>query len=621
MQLTKSSSFFLVVAAFTAIVCAFSLSKRVAIEQANNQYAIAAEADTLETIASANGKTLEESISEFKRAGINAIVLPEQTIGELISEGRIDLFGIRLQKESAAKVLKFNDEATVARVVRGLGIRFGKLVQNSRPRDGQLTLPPVDAASIRSTAVGLDPRMVQLAQANGMMIIARCSNPLGVTSTSVRETLKWTKEMGASVFLAQGDQVLGRRDSINVTIETLDSLKMLYASPEFAKLGGDVEMLNGMPKSVVRLHSAQAAELDKLSLGAAVERYRKAAKERNMRILLVRPVSFSGDDTIKEFTQFVGQISYSLNEEGLTIGVPQPYQDPNLSKTIKLLIGLLSGVAALWVASNLIDGQNGLIVGGLGALAIVIGAATSGKGLQISTLLMAMTFPIGAYLWLISAKPNFIVGYLGVAFGSMTGGLCVAGMLNSVDYFIKADSFSGVKISLFLPLLIIGISAFSKLNNLKEALKEPITWGAAALGLVILAVVGLMLVRSGNDSPSAVSGGELAFRGFLEELMPVRPRTKSFLMGFPALVIAIQMLVTAGYQKEKLGKAAGWVALLLMLSGIAMTDVMNTMCHLHTPVLTSVIRNLEGIVLGLIIGLVVWLVVKKPVSKLLENRG
>ena len=78
---------------------------------------------------------------------------------------------------------------------------------------------------------------------------------------------------------------------------------------------------------------------------------------------------------------------------------------------------------------------------------------------------------------------------------AMIGGLCVAGLLNGVEYYIHAEAFAGVKISVFLPIFIMGVVGFARLNNLKDALKEPITWGAMGLGVVILGALVLMLMR------------------------------------------------------------------------------------------------------------------------------
>jgi hypothetical protein len=626
MNAFKSSKVFLLLAALTTVLACISIAMRVKVENSNNQYAIAADSDSIESLAASEGLTIEEAIPRLKQQGLNAIVLQEQTVGELISEGRVELIGMTLQPSAnisdrgQVKSLAFADDATVDRVVQGLTIRFGDLVKSSRPRDRKLALPPVDTASLRGTAIGLDPRIADIAKKNGLMIIARCSNPSGITSKAVGQTLTWANRLGATIFLAQGEQVLGRRDAIETTANTLTSLKMLYASPEFAKLGGDVDMLERIPGSVIRLHSAQAAELDKLSVGAAVERYRKAGKERNMRVLLVRPLSNASDAPLTSLGEFIGSIQSALAKEGLSVGTPVPYKAPGVPSFLRILIGLAGGACLFWTGIQVLRGQYKVHASLVLALLTILGSATNGKGLQIAALSLSMVFPVAAYLWLMRTKPNVWVGFFGISLLSMVGGLCVAGLLNGIDYYIRAETFGGVKASVFLPIFVIGIACFAHLNNFRGALKEPITWGAAATGVLILGGLGLMVMRTGNDNPNAVSGGELAFRGLLEQLLPVRPRTKSFLVGFPALFIALSLLARVRYQPVRLGKLSGWTALLVMVGGIGLTDVVNTFCHLHTPVMTSLFRNIEGIVLGLVIGVVIWTLLHKVLEKhLLET--
>lgn len=605
-------------AILTALVCALSISKRIQVENANHDVMIAAEVDTIQAYSAAQGMTLEEGIKALKAKGLNGLVVPEETIGELISDGRVELTGVTVGSADQVRSLLFADEETVKRVTRGMGIRFGDLVKSVTPRDRRLALPPVDTSSLRSTAIGLDPHVTQLARTNGIGIIARCSNPQGVTSKAVTATLTWAKEMGATIFLAQGEQVLGRRDAMEATVSTLQATGILYASPEFAKLGGDVEMLGQMGAQTVRLHSAQAAELDKLSLDGAIERFRKAARERNMRVLLLRGISNASDAPVTTFGDFIGTITDQIGKEGLSIGSPKPYQEPGVPKLIKISIGLLAGLGAVWVAVRLLGEKRGMIFGGLGGLAILLGSTREGTALQLAALLASLVFPMGAFYFMLESKLAPWVGLIASALLAMVSGMCVAGLLNGVEYYIRAETFPGVKISVFLPVLLLGVIGFAKLNNLKTALKDPITWGAAVTGLIIMAIIGLMIMRTGNDNPNTVSGGELAFRGLLEQLLPVRPRSKEFLLAFPALFVGLAMLHKASYDPAQLGKLRGWVALLLMLGVVGLTDVVNTMCHLHTPVMTSIIRNIEGIVLGGIVGQVVWLLVQKFAVKQME---
>ena len=622
MAFLKSSRFFLLVALLTLVAALISVQKRINVENANRNVLLVAESDTIQSLAAAQGLTVDEALTKLQKMGLNGIVLSEETIGEILLDGKAQLNGMTYAKDSPMISMSFADQATVQRVVKGLSIRFGRLVQSSTLREGRMALPPVDAETLRETAVGINPQLAALAQKHHLTIVGRFSNPSGISTKAITDTLNWAKEGGVKIFLAQGEQVLGRREALDVTKEAILANQILYASPEFAKLGGDQEMLTKMPENVVRLHSAQEAELDKLSPDGALERYLKAAKERNMRVLLLRSLTLASAAPLDSFGDFVASISEGLTKKGLTLGEVEPFQDPGIPKPVKILIGLFGGLSALWVAMKLFGEQKGLIIGAIGGLGILAGSALRGTGLELSALMLSMVFPIGSYYWLKETKPNPIVGLLGLAALSIIGGFCVAGLMNSVPYYIRAEAFSGVKVSVFLPIFIVGIVAFADFNDLKKAMKDPITWGAAALGVVILGVLGIMIIRTGNDSPSAVSGGELAFRGILEQLLPVRPRSKEFLLGFPALFFGLFVLNAAKYDPARLGKFSGWVSLCIMLGFVGLTDSVNTLCHLHTPVIVSFLRDIIGLVIGAVFGLGAWLVFKKKVlSALGTNNG
>lgn len=618
MEFLRKPTAYLIFAVFTCLFSLISIQKRVTIEKSNTKTAIVADIDTIHSLSASQGLTIEEGVAKLQSKGLNGVVIPEQTIEDLLNDGKAVISGVSMQGSVQANSLVFSDTETVQRVVQALQMRFGKLVQTTVTRDNRLPLPPVSVTALKETPIGLDPMQVDFAKRNNLLIVGRYSNPPGTNAVSITQTIENAGKQGVSVFLAQGEQVLGRRDALDVTIAALEKAKMLYASPEFAKLGGDEEMLKKIPERVVRLHSAQAAELDKLSLDGAIERYRKAAKERNMRILLLRSISSASPSPLDTFGEFVNSVREIITKEKLSVGAPEPFTEPGVSKIIKILIGISGGLAGLWVAYGLFPNRNGLILGVIGALAIIAGAATNGKGLQISALLLSLVFPIGAFLLFFELKMSHWIASLVMPIFAMIGGLCVAGLLNGIDFYIRAETFPGVKIAVFLPIFIIGIFAFAKLSNFKESMKEPITWGAAALGLAIVGTLLFMMMRTGNDNPNAVSGGEIAFRDLLESILPVRPRSKEFLLGFPALFVGLAILAHANYEPKSLGKMAGWVALLLMLGAIGLTDVVNTLCHLHTPVETSLLRNVLGIVLGYLIGIAIWLPLQVLVKKHLK---
>jgi hypothetical protein len=113
--------------------------------------------------------------------------------------------------------------------------------------------------------------------------------------------------------------------------------------------------------------------------------------------------------------------------------------------------------------------------------------------------------------------------------------------------------------------------------------------------LFILAAIGILVARSGNFT-LPVPGFEKNLRGFLETVLFVRPRTKEFLIGYPFLLLAATFYLRGQRQ---------WLWLLAAIGAIAPISVFNTFSHIHTPVMISIIRTLNGLVLGLVIGALV----------------
>ncbi|OWU65576.1 MAG: hypothetical protein CBB60_004010, partial [Armatimonadetes bacterium Cent15-Ar3] len=101
-----------VLAILTAVVASVSISKRISAENANHDVMIAAEVDTIQSYAAAQGMTFEEGLKTLKAAGLNGLVVQEETIGELITDGRAALTGVTLGSADQVRSLLFADEET-----------------------------------------------------------------------------------------------------------------------------------------------------------------------------------------------------------------------------------------------------------------------------------------------------------------------------------------------------------------------------------------------------------------------------------------------------------------------------------------------------------------------------
>ena len=93
-----------------------------------------------------------------------------------------------------------------------------------------------------------------------------------------------------------------------------------------------------------------------------------------------------------------------------------------------------------------------------------------------------------------------------------------------------------------------------------------------------------------------IYGLELMIRQFLEDVFFIRPRFKEMLIGYPALIL--------GYWFVDIKIKRGYIWVFNGLGIIALTSVINSFCHFHTPVLISVYRSLNGVFLGIICSII-----------------
>jgi len=144
-------------------------------------------------------------------------------------------------------------------------------------------------------------------------------------------------------------------------------------------------------------------------------------------------------------------------------------------------------------------------------------------------------------------------------------------------------------------------------ENYKKLVSNPILVWHAIAAFAVLILLAVALMRTGNDSGMGVSAVELKFRALLDRIMVVRPRTKEFLIGHPAFFIGIALLLT---RRRLMGLS------LVALGMIGQVSLLNTFCHIHTPLAISVLRAFNGVWCGLVVGLVIWwLFVQPQVSK------
>lgn len=569
-------------------------------ESLNKAVGLAVEASVINDLASSEGKTFAEALQILKLQGLIGVSYSEETVAELQARGEV-----RLEREGETTRLFFQNLSALSRVLEaGRRLRGLDVVEGSEFELAYSGSPDL----LRALPIGINPQAKAVSEV-GLEVIARHGNSAGLDKDSISRLLSSSKSLGAEWILPSGDQIPGRRAAQDDFIAVLEEQKLSYLTPEFAKIGGDAAVREKIPSQTLRLHTIQAAEGDKLTDAAAIERYVKASRERGIRWLLVRPLSTGGKAPLEALKELIRKINKGLQHEGLTVSKPHSFTNPETSVPVPLVY-LAFAPFFLWVMSR---GLNGLTFKGSILLSVIpvlliLVCAVLEPMRHLAALGAAVLFPVGALLWTLDRDShNPWMEFLVMSALSLLGGLTVAGTLTGIPWMLQNDQFSGIKLAHFFPMIWGGVLIISQAADLKKAAASPILYGSAALGLVVLVAVAFMLSRTGNDNPAGVSGFELQIRSLLDRVLYTRPRTKEFMIGHPFLIAGLFLWA----QSARKPQLKGWGGILLTVGMIGLTSMVNTLCHLHSPLELNLARILIGWIIGGILGgILAWALIK-----------
>ena len=367
-----------------------------------------------------------------------------------------------------------------------------------------------------------------------------------------------------------------------------------YYQVEFSQQKGAKELAARVPSLFVRAHSIKRKEVEESSPEQVTLRFLRAARERNMRLLYLKLFLFR---PIEDNLKFVEGVVEGLKEEGFRLGSNNILKEFSVHPLSIFFIGL-GIISAGLILVREVTGIKGHL------LFLIISASLLATFLnklllqQILAFMAAIIFPLlgmnhyfhlrgGGNPYLKSLKAVLLV-----TLAAILGSLLVTGLLSESRFLLKIEDFRGVKFSFGLTLLL---SALLLLKRLNLSLKSFKSLYPLFLALIFL----LLLVRSGNFG--FVFPYEAKTRELLESLLFARPRFKEFVLGLPCLLFGAYLL----YE----GKAPKKIIYPLLLLGVlAPISQINTFCHLHTPLLFSLLRSLNGLWLGLLLGTVLILI-------------
>lgn len=573
----------------TILLSLINLLPRVRAEESNKAVGIFVEYDSVEALAAGHNLTMVEALKKLKAAGVNGISLNEMVIADLLRVGQA-----RFDPADPAHLIvlpEYRDAVGLA--LDAWDVRAGAA-------SGAGYYLTVDPEVSVGWSIGLDPVESELVNQVGFYAMGRYGNREGLPPRYFDFLFADAVKNRLLAFLPLGNSVPGFKTRAKEFRERLKSSGIHYAAAEFVKTAGNTTVIASQPENTIKLHTAQTAELERMDLLSVTERYGKAFEERNCRILLVRPMDPSGG--IEGLVSQVKALKKQVEKAGGVVRMPRPFDSPERSPLMSVALGLACLPAMVFLVLSLFTHKlvRVLLIGGASVLSIATYSVSLAK---FTTLFFAIGFIVLAYQWLIHSRTKILLlDYALVSLISLTGGLQVAGQLIGLPFMLQADQFMGVKMQMNLPILIVFFVLLHQYRSWREVGASPVKWASLGLGFVILGALAFMNARTGNENPAAVSGLELQIRDLLDRLLVVRPRTKEFMIGHPMLVVGLGFLGLAA----KNPKWQPWAIGTLTASVIGQASIVNTMCHLHTPVELSLVRVAIGLASGCILGFLVW---------------
>jgi hypothetical protein len=623
---------FLVVVAVAA--SAYLAAGRWRIEQGNRTVEIVVDADDARLVAASSGKSMGELVRELREAGAGALAVREMTVGDLAASGRI------MAMSTAEETSLITPDGRLAGLVaRSLAarlpqatIRIGSpppVVTVGMPAEGLADVPAV-----------LRPEDVDCARGAGMRVVARLRNFPGATAAAVKAAMALAKQAGARLVIFDKEEVLGFDGLVASTAEAFTKQDLVFGFVEMAGQRGDGALARRIPQRMVRVHSITEADMATMTRAVAVPRYARAVQERNIRAVYLRLLTRPQQEAAGANLRYVEAVAEAIRKEGYRVGPPAPFSapegwpfdsaqgwPPRWARALAALGAIAGGLLALRRFVPFSAAWTWLVFGLALAVGGLIGAKRPEMVAPVGGLCAALAFPTLAAVWVLQrargpgarAPAGHVIGaavraLLVASAVSLAGALLIVGLYSRVGYLSGVMVFTGVKVSLLVPLAValaaVALDLPMRMEPMarwrarvrvraEQALGQPVTVLMAGVVLIGVGALAFALSRSGNQPVLSPSPLELKFRQALEAVLTIRPRTKEFLLGHPALMLGVALAARG---------RRNWLPLVAVLAALGQASLLNSYCHFHTPLPVSLLRTFNGLWLGAICGVVAILV-------------
>ncbi len=641
----KIGKIMLIFVILSFIMSVFVTIKRHEVEKENKTVEITADYSALYEFAQSHNLDFYEMLSDFQDKGLSSVAFSEDTIETLNRSGLIRYFnGLSVKSELSVDVLshigKIEPEETyilvysedvLSQLKKFSFSSFTDLKVLFEPQEVSLDEPAVvkifmTRSSGDNLGVGFSLKKIKECKKLGLGIVLRPGNNPDMNPESIKRFFSILKNeyfADKIIFAGSDNDVTGFPSYLEDTVSILKELSLPFGimeAPNVKAMQKGIKTLGlKAPELAVRVMTIVPVQQKKLSIESMAEKYSLGVRERNIRLIFIRPhtVLYGNLNADEVNMEYITAVKNAVTSNGMNIGSAKPFPKTNYPIFYAFVISLGIASSLVLCCRKILNRHKfDYIILGLWAIFSVI-CLISGKMLiyrKLSAFMAGIVFPFIAVTFnfelirdIINKNVKVGISWLKSSFVLLTsaliasvGGIFLSSLLADTEFYIQADMFRGIKVLMvFCPIfatLLWTLDIKNPLKDISDKLNSFVKY-SHALAVGILGGIGAyFILRTGNASESSVSKTELSLRSTLMSIMGIRPRFKEFILGFPSIMC---FGLLRYFKLEKYS----WILILCMSIGIA--DLTDTFAHIHTPILITLIRVFNGMFLGWLIGSII----------------
>ncbi len=562
----------------------------------------------IEILAARTGADPMELLEIVRELGYGTVGLSDYDLRSLQQVGKVSPAPRPAGAPRDRRYFFFPDEALRAEILNQLAL-LGKQAEEIGVGTVGVNVFQEEEDKV---SLGWNRELISELRERGFRVILRPRNLHGLPPQVIEELFNdevWDQAVGV---IFSGDEVLGNgnRASLETVARILRERDLFWGYVEFVGQKGEVTLASLVPEQTVRTHSVPPDELKNYTPTTARDRLLRAVRERSIRMLYVRMFTAPSHIILEHNTAYLSSLSDELERGGFIKGNVEPLSPFSPPQWAHLLFILSASLVGSLVWGAFLPGKWGIFVLLTAFLGTMTFLGDHTSGMKYTALVAGLAYPTLSTFLLIDAFREKRLDGKAIATAFLVifaGAFLVALSLFDQLFVLRIEQYWGVKISFILPLIFIALYVFRS-GVLGVSLGQAVLGTLKRYELVILAVLGmgfiLYITRTGNFPLLPAGAIESRMRSLLEQIMFMRPRTKEFLIGYPALWVLL------AYRNKPM-RAVYQVVLWLAL-GVGFVTFFNSFCHIHTDFVFVLLRFLNALLLSIPVGLIylvgIWII-------------